>query len=132
MDLKLGRLFWEITGDSSKLVKDLLEADAKVQKTGSAWQKVGGKLSLAVTAPLLGIGAAALKSAADLDQNRIAFETMLGSADRAQTLLKDIEKFAAATPFEMPGLVNGAKRLIAFGVSAEDVVGKLTNLGNAA
>lgn len=132
MDMKLGRLFWEITGDTSKFLSELAKADARVQAVGSAWQKVGSKASLFITAPLLGIGTAAIKSAADLEQNRIAFETMLGSAEAAQGLLKDIERFAAATPFEMPGLVTGAKRLIAFGVSAGDVVAKLTNLGNAA
>jgi len=132
MDIKLGRLFWEITGDSAKLVQSMVQANNETQKFGSSMQKFGAKMSLFVTAPLLGIGGAALKSAADLEQSRIAFETMLGSAEAAQSLLKDIEQFAASTPFEMPGLVNGAKRLLAFGVSAGDVVEKMRNLGNAA
>ena len=132
MDVKLGRLFWEITGDTTQLAKSIIAGEKQVTDAGKAMAKVGGKLSLFVTAPLLGIGAAALKSAADLEQNRVAFETMLGSAEAAQTLLKDIEKFAATTPFQMPGLIEGSKRLLAFGVSAEDMVDTLTRLGNAA
>ena len=36
-------------------------------------------------------------------------------------LLKDLTRFAATTPFELPGLIDSAKQLLAFGTAAEDV-----------
>lgn len=96
------------------------------------WTNIGTAMTIGITAPLILIGRQALKTAASFEQYKVSFETMLGSAEKSNKLLKDIEKFSATTPFQMPGLVEGAKRLIAFGVSSEDVIEKLRNLGNAA
>lgn len=68
----------------------------------------------------------------NLSQNAsIAFETMLGSADQAQTFMGDLKRFAKATPFELPGLTETSQRLLAFGFSAKSIVPMLTNIGDA-
>lgn len=85
---------------------------------------VGGALAVA--------GHFAVQSASDFQQNRIAFETMLGSADKAQKLLKQVSDFAAQTPFELPQVVEGSKKLLAFGVSGDQVISTFTTLGNVA
>lgn len=72
----------------------------------------------------------ALKSAADFEQTRIGLENMLGSADKARVLLKDISKFAAETPFEFPELAQATRQLVAFGFSAEDAFDTMKQLGN--
>lgn len=92
---------------------------------------VKGFIGLQVVQFFYNIGKSALKGAADLEKNKIAFETMLGSASRATTMMNDIQKMAAATPFETPGLVNAAKQLIAFGVAQKDVISTMTRLGDA-
>lgn len=93
---------------------------------------VKGFVGLQIIQTLLGIGKAALTGAGELEKNRIAFETMLGSASKADILLRGIQKFAAETPFEQPGLIAAAKQLIAFGISEDQVIDKMKNLGNAA
>lgn len=75
---------------------------------------------------------ASIQAYGALEQNRIAFETMLGSAQKAESLLGDIRKMASQTPFETPGLIDASKQLIAFGINQYDVIQKMTNLGNAA
>ena len=107
-------------------------ASSKITDLGKSLSSVGKKMSLFVTAPLVAMGVVALKNAASFEKQTVAFETLLGSAQRAKTLLKDIEDFAATTPFQMPGLLEGSKRLIAFGIGADEIVDKMTNLGNAA
>jgi len=107
-------------------------ASSKITELGKSLSSVGKKMSLFVTAPLVAMGVVALKNAASFEKQTVAFETLLGSAQRAKTLLKDIEDFAATTPFQMPGLLEGSKRLIAFGIGADEIVDKMTNLGNAA
>lgn len=74
----------------------------------------------------------AIKSSAGLEQSRIAFTTMLGSAEKAGAFLKDLQVFAAQTPFEFPELVTASKRMLAFGFEAEQVKPILTAVGNAA
>lgn len=67
-----------------------------------------------------------------MEQNRVAFETMLGSGEKAGAMLQQLSDFAAKTPFEFPDLVNAAKKMMAFGFSAEDVLPTLTAVGDAA
>lgn len=92
---------------------------------------IGAGFSAAIIVQkLASITKASIDSAAAFEQYRVSFEVMLGSAEKAKALLSDIEKFAAATPFEMPDLINGSKRLIAFGIAAEDVIDRLGRLGD--
>lgn len=67
-----------------------------------------------------------------LQQAEIAFTTMLGSGEKARSFLDDLAKFAAASPFEFPDLVDASKRLMAFGFSAQEVIPVMTAVGNAA
>lgn len=105
------------------------------QSVGSTMQSIGSKLTLGLTAPIVGVGAAAtvmgLKTAASLEQAGIAFESLLGSGEAAQSFLSDLREFAATTPFEMPGLVDASRQLVAVGVEANEVIPFLTDYGDA-
>lgn len=76
------------------------------------------------------IGSAALKAAANMEQQKVAFTTMLGSAERANSLLRDMQEFAGSTPFSFNEVVDAGKRLVAFGFEADSVVGNLRMLGD--
>ena len=69
---------------------------------------------------------------AQLEQTRVAFTSMLGSAAQANAMIGNLQKFAAETPFEMPGVRDAAQQLLAFGYDAQDIIPTLTALGNAA
>lgn len=73
-----------------------------------------------------------LKLAGEAEQANIAFETMLGSQEKAQQFLGDLTKFANKTPFELPQLRDASKRMLAFGFASESIIPTLTALGNAA
>jgi tape measure domain-containing protein len=60
------------------------------------------------------------------------FTIMTGSAERASSVIKDISDFAAKTPFSKMGLADAGKTLMAFGMTAEDVVPTLKMLGDVA
>jgi tape measure domain-containing protein len=76
--------------------------------------------------------ASGITLAAELEQVGVAFETMLGSASAAKALMDELTTFSAATPFEFPEIAASAKKLLAFGVGAKDMTGKLTMLGDIA
>lgn len=65
------------------------------------------------------------------EQATVAFETMLGSADKAQSFLSEMQAFAKTTPFEYPDLLVASRRLMALGFEAEEVLPLLTNIGDA-
>lgn len=88
---------------------------------------------------MLGMGAGAaggliypLKLAGDMEQANIAFETMLGSAAKAQKFIADLSTFAAKTPFEFPQLQQASKMLLAFKFDADQILPMMTAIGNAA
>lgn len=65
-------------------------------------------------------------------QLEVAFNTMLGSADKADALMTQLVRTAAITPFDLEGVAQGAKQLLAYGMEAENVNETLTRLGDIA
>ncbi len=72
------------------------------------------------------------QNAAQVEQYRIAFETMLGSQERATILLQQLSKFAMQTPFDLPQVVEGTQRLLAYNVEMENIIPTFNMLGNIA
>lgn len=77
-------------------------------------------------------GEAAVGFNSKLEQARIGFTSMLGSAEKADAFLQQLQDFAKTTPFEFPELVTASQRMLAFGFEAKDVQPLLTAVGSAA
>jgi tape measure domain-containing protein len=77
-------------------------------------------------------GRSALKTASEYQQSRIAFDTMLGSAEKGQKMMKELSDFAKKTPFNLPQVVEGAKSLLAYRISADKIIPTFNALGNIA
>lgn len=65
-------------------------------------------------------------------QLEMAFGTMLQSTDKAQQLMAELTDTAAKTPFDLNSIASGAKQMLAFGSSVENVVDEIVMLGNVA
>src|SRR4029079_8218334 len=86
-----------------------------------------------------GLGALAtfgLMSAASLEQTQISFNALLGSAEEGQKVFKELQRFAAVTPFEFPEVAGAAKRFLAFnesvGLADSELESFLTTVGDLA
>src|SRR5258708_2055278 len=79
----------------------------------------------------MGFGAALISPNAEMEQTTVGFETLLGKGKATQDFLKQLQGFAAATPFEFPELATDAEHMLAFGFSAKSVIPTLTNIGDA-
>jgi tape measure domain-containing protein len=110
------------------------ELTGSLLKSNIASMALYGALNLATDAlgALFRISENAVKSAADYEQLRISFESMLGSADNARTLLKQVSDFAASTPFTLPQVAEGSRQLLAYGTAAKDVIPTFKMLGDIA
>ena len=118
--------------------KEMVKFDKATQKAGSDGQKsfnafnsVLNKLSIAaLTAAAIKLGKTIFDLGVKQEQLNIAFNTFLGSAEKAKKVIADLTKFAIVTPFT-PDQVNGAaKALLAFGVQGEDLIPTLKMLGD--
>jgi len=71
-----------------------------------------------------------VKLGAEMQQTRVAFNVMLGSADRANAVLGDLIKFSDITPFEPGEVIKAGRALMAANVPAGELAKKLQLLGN--
>lgn len=68
----------------------------------------------------------------EFQQLEVAFTTLLQSKEKADALMAEMVELAAKTPFDLQGVADGARQLLAYGFSAEDITDTLTRLGNVA
>jgi len=138
--MTVGQVIAKLGVDPKEYEKGLRQAERQADKAGS---RIGSifKNAFSVT---LGMGMfEALKKGiksvvgASIDFNsmiqtaQIGFTTMLGSAEKAQAFLDDMADFAVKTPFEYPELLEAAKRMLAYGFAAENVLPTLRAVGDA-
>lgn len=67
---------------------------------------------------------------ATLETSKIKWDTLLGSQEKANKMLKDIEKFAATTPFEKMGVEAMATQLHNAGFRGQELFDQLTKFGD--
>jgi len=109
----------------------LLKVGTNFDKLANNLRK-GGIVFGAIAAGIGFVGSAMITASGKMEQWTISFETMLGSAEKAQLLMTQIREFAVKTPFELPGLVMAAKQLLAVGFSAREIIPTLKAVGDVA
>ncbi|MFO0799192.1 MAG: tape measure protein [Gemmataceae bacterium] len=68
--------------------------------------------------------------AADFEMQRVGFEVLLRSADDASSMLADIRRYAAQTPFSVREVTDASRQLLAYGFAAERVMPTIRMLGD--
>lgn len=137
-------LHFDITGDNSNFLRKLREVETGVTNTSKEIEKNGlgiedmfNKMTKAATAFGAGFTAKELiqniiQVRGEFQQLEVAFTTMLGSSEKANVLMAQLTETAAKTPFDLQGVANGARQLLAYGTSAEDVNETLIRLEDIA
>lgn len=108
-------------------------ATAAGEEADEAFNKM--KNSIASVAAGVSLGMLVKKIAevrGEVQQLEVAFETMLGSKQKADALMAQMVELAAKTPFGLQDVTNGAKQLLAFGSASEEVASEITMLGDIA
>lgn len=111
---------------TSSVVKDSERMDA-------SWQQMKNTLmSLTAGVSFAALAKQVVQIRGEVQQLEVAFETMLGSKEKADTLMSEIIDLAAKTPFGLQDVSNATKMLLAYGSTAEEVTGEIKMLGNIA
>lgn len=119
------------------------ELSADVGKTTSAFSEMGNSLkniglgvaqaslgSLAAT--MSGVATKGLNLGSMLEQNKLSFKALTGSAEGSRTVLSSVADFAANNPFQMLDVSNVAREMVAMSVPAQDIAEHLKTVGNVA
>lgn len=133
---------FDITGDNSSVLKafrgvqDGVSQTARaVEQQGQSIENVFNRIKSVASMAFAGFTAKEIISTlgtvrGEFQQFEIAFETMLGSGQKANGMISDLANLAASTPFDMKGVVNGAKQLLAYGFAANEITDTMRRLGD--
>lgn len=132
----VAELLVKIGADSSDLRKEIAATKRQLK---TAFGSEGLNLSGKAVNVLEGFGAAlgalgiyAVKAGGELQNVQVAMTNMLGSAEKATAFVKELQGFAANTPFEFNDVTKASQKFLAFGFTAEQIIPTLTAVGDAA
>ena len=139
-----GRLLFEVRADQTDIKKDIeaikKQFESLTEKTkeeGKKQAEVWQNLVKGATAYFTLQGASAfikqvVAVRSQFQQLEISFGTMLKSKEKANDLMAQMADLAAKTPFGLEEVSEGAKRLLAFQVPADEVTETLRRMGDVA
>jgi len=135
--VELANMYVKIASDDAKFSQGIKQArvqleglKGRMEAAEASSKKLAAGLAVIGTA-LMAAGLKSIKMAGDLEQTRIAFTTMLGSAEAADDFIRQLYDFAAKTPFEIEGLTTAARQLLAFGFESQQIIPMMESIGNA-
>lgn len=108
------------TNNADEIVKSLTDS---LKRTAI---EIGG------LAAIKKFGSDVIDATGRMQQLQVALSTILQDKSKADQLIGEIVQFAAKTPFNLDDVATGAKQLLAYGSSADKVVGELSMLGDVA
>ena len=108
------------TNNADEVVKSLTDS---LKRTAA---EIGGLMAIKQ------FGSDVIDATGRMQQLQVALSTILQDKSKADQLIAEIIQFAAKTPFNLDDVANGAKQLLAYGSTADKVVGKLSMLGDVA
>ena len=139
-----GALLFQVRADQSQIQKDVEaikkqfeQMTNKAVEEGKKQANVWQTLLKGATAYFTLQGAQSFISQmvavrSQFQQLEISFSTMLKSKEKANALMAQMTDLAAKTPFGLQEVSEGAKRLLAFQVPAEEVTETLRRMGDVA
>ena len=119
-----------------------LKFDTRVDSSGfkAGIEKIGSIAKTGLKTAVTAIGAVSaafsagivsgVKYNSQMEQYITSFGTMLGSAEKATALVNDLKEMGAKTPFETADLAKGSQTLLAFGITAKDLLPTMQMLGD--
>lgn len=137
-------LNFAFTADNGNFMRALHEVTAGVRDASRQIEAEGGNIDRVISlikggVATLGIGLGfkelsgqIASTRGEFQQLEVAFKTMLGSEQEANKLMNQLVRTAAITPFDLQGVSNGAKSLMAYGIEADEVNDTLVRLGDIA
>lgn len=143
-DTNNGRLSFVASLDTSQLRNDAAAAKALFDGVASNAEQKGNAIERSFQR--IGTAAAGIFAVSQIQQYigqvahvrgefqqlEIAFTTMLGSVEQANSLMAQITRTAMVTPFGLTDLASASKQLLAYGLEADKVNDTLIRMGDIA
>lgn len=137
-----GKLYYGLGLDNNQLRADAAESRNIIKGIGdtavsegnridSISHRIGAALAVAFSAQqATAFARSIVQVTGEMQQLDVAFTTMLNSKAKSDALLSQAVNFAAKTPYDLLGVADGIKQLLAYGTAAEDAIETVEMLGN--
>lgn len=103
----------------------------KLESIGKSFNDIGKK-SLIAGAALAAPLALSVKSAVEFEKLGMSLNILAGSAEKGAVLFSKLKQFAADTPFELNEIIKAQKTMMGFGISADEALKNLSDIGDVA
>lgn len=128
LNVRLGLLYKDFDSALKKVERDL-------ERSGRKFSQLGNDLTLAISAPLAALGAAAIQQAGEIESLKLAMQSAFQGAGRsaaeAATEVELLRKAAKAPGLDFEQAIKGSIRLQGVGLAAEEARTILERMANA-
>jgi tape measure domain-containing protein len=129
--MALGKLNLKLGIDVSDLDKELGKVERSMSRFGGKMQNIGTTLTQSLTLPIIGLGAASLKSFADIEKLQNGLIAIMGSSTDAAVEMERLRKVAENPGLALPEVVKASASLQSVGMNADAARETITQFGNA-
>ena len=129
--MAIGKLLLKLGIDTTNLDKELGKVEKSMTKFGQNMSNLGSTLTQSLTLPIIGVGAAALKSFADMEKLENGLIAIMGSSEGAAIELEKLRKVAENPGLALPEVVKASASLQSVGMNADAARETITQFGNA-
>jgi tape measure domain-containing protein len=129
--MAIGKLLLKLGIDTTNLDKELGKVEKSMTRFGQNMSNLGSTLTQSLTLPIIGVGAAALKSFADMEKLQNGLIAIMGSSEGAAVELEKLRKVAENPGLALPEVVKASATLQSVGMSADVARETITQFGNA-
>lgn len=121
---QLGELFVPITADTSGLDRSLQQSKSKLQRASASMRDVGKKMTMGVTLPVVGMGAATLKAASDFESSFAGVrKTIDGTEEEFAALESGFRDMAKQIPINVNEINRIGEAAGQLGIKQENILG---------
>jgi len=129
--MALGKLNLKLGIDVSDLDKELGKVERSMSRFGGKMQNIGTTLTQSLTLPIIALGAASLKSFADIEKLQNGLIAIMGSSEDAAVEMEKLRKVAENPGLALPEVVKASASLQSVGMNADAARETITQFGNA-
>jgi tape measure domain-containing protein len=131
-DNNLKKIMAGIKGDTDNTLTGVSKSyESQVSKITSLATKAAGVLGAAALGnKLMDFAKSGVEFNRQMENYSAAFTSLLGSTEATQSMLGELQSFAASTPFELTGLADAAKTMLSFGIATDEILPSLRMLGD--
>jgi len=130
-DKKL-KIIIEAVDKASKELKKIQDETGELHINLKKVATAAGAMGVAVGAATVAIAKTSIQAASEIEQFRVAFQTLVGDVQQGNRAFEALQEFAIKTPFDFKEVAEGSKRLLAMGTAVEDLIPTFSMLGDVA